>query len=179
MRFYFSWWSLNRLVFDLSSSQLCSHNALSFAASMGFVNVLKWRPRLLVTCLSCMCCKPVWAHMHTHAGIYELQWKEESREDRARHPVPSPIFITCYTSPFPHTFSPPPPLLAKVGVCKLGVCHITSTALAHVVWRYVWGSKASQQFYSQGCGPQKLLFHFKETMTVKRAIFESRVLWGN
>lgn len=63
--------------------------------------------------------------------------EEVNREDGARHRLPSPIAVMCFASPFlPHTLSVfPSPFHLAVGVYKLGVCHIISTELAHVVWR--------------------------------------------
>lgn len=101
-----------------------SHSALCFASSTGFVNILKWRLRLLVTRLSCMCCK------HTHAGIYVLQWREECREDR--HPVPSPIFISVLPPPSLICSPLPLPFLPK------WVCASWGCAISHPLHWLTW-----------------------------------------
>lgn len=67
-----------------------------------FLDLWEWKWRLpLVTCSTCMCDKAMRTHMHTHAGmcVCVLQWREESRGDKARHPVPSPISVMSSTSP--------------------------------------------------------------------------------
>ena len=72
--------------------------------------------------------------MQTCMSCSERKWREKERRrwgETQRERSPSPSAVMDYTSPFlPHTLPPP---LSKVGVCKPGVCHITSTALTHVV----------------------------------------------
>lgn len=128
----------------LSFSQLPSSFSLSLSFYAGILKELKWRLCLLVTCLThrhvlrprahIRTCKHSRAHMQTCMSCSERKWREKERRrwgETQRERSPSPSAVMDYTSPFlPHTLPPP---LSKVGVCKPGVCHITSTALTHVV----------------------------------------------
>lgn len=92
------------------------------------------------------------AHICTHASMYVLRWREESREDRARHPVPSPISVMCSTSPSLKRSPLPPPSWRSGCVQAGGVpyhIHCIGSRGLEVFMR----RKASQQFYSHVRGP--------------------------
>lgn len=90
-----------------------------------------------------MCDKAVCTLIHTHAGMYVLQWREESREDRARDPVPSPISVMRST----------PPPLAGVGVCRAGGVPYHIHCIGSRGLEVFMRRKASQRFYSHVWGP--------------------------
>lgn len=64
--------------------------------------------------------KAVCAHMHTRAGMYVLQWREESREDRAKAPAPLPHPCSMFYLPLPHLLSPPPLPPCRSGCVQAG-----------------------------------------------------------
>lgn len=94
-------------------------------------------------------------------------------------PVPSPIFIMCYTSPFPHTSPLPLPFLPK-WVCASWGCAIshplhwlTWSGGMYETWRHPSGSTAKD------VDLRKYYFTFKESCTwcaTKKAYFWE--VWG-
>lgn len=107
--------------------------------------------------------------------MYVLRWREERREDRARHPVPSPISVMCSTSPPPSKLSPPSPCLEK------WVCAGWGCAISHPLHWLTWsgGIYEKEGFPAFLQGPQNVLFHWRihtDQMAVKRFRFAKEFL---
>lgn len=115
--------------------------------------------------------------------MYVLQWREESREDRARHAVPSPISVMCCTSPslkrplslsLPHLL----PFLQK------WVCAGWGCAISHPLHWLTWSGGIYEKEGIPAAGwTLTVLVHLVGFMQIKwqrqGSVLQKKSLFGN